>query len=103
MGEAGIAGLKAALGLSVSMISSEHFFSAGMSSPWSVAKFAKSPEDKRQVWQLWGEAAGASLAFAVVIGVILGDMLSFVLSVAGAIAVSLWMWWDYKRALDGGL
>lgn len=73
MGEAGIAGLKAALGLSVSMISSEHFFSAGMSSPWSVAKFAKSPEDKRQVWQLWGEAAGASLAFAVVIGVILGD------------------------------
>ena len=58
MGEAGIAGLKAALGLSVSMISSEHFFSAGMSSPWSVAKFAKSPEDKRQVWQLWGKQPG---------------------------------------------
>ena len=99
----GIGQLKAALGLSVSLISSEHFFSAGMSSPWSVAKFAKTDEDKRQVWQLWGEAAGASLGFAVVIGILLGDAWSFFLSVMGAVAVSLWMWWDYKRALDGDL
>jgi len=58
--------LKDVLGMSVSVIASEHFMSAGLSSPWSVAKFAISDEDKSQVWHYFNEAAGASAIFSVI-------------------------------------
>ena len=58
--------LKKMLGMSVSVISTEHFMSAGLSSPWSVAKFAISDEDKSQVWHYFWEASQASAIFSVI-------------------------------------
>lgn len=95
--------LKAALGFAVSAISAEHFFSAGMSSPWSVAKFAKTEQDQSQVWKLFTEAAVGSVVFAAAVGLLMGDAGAFWLSVAGGAVVVAWMYWDYKRALAGEL
>lgn len=58
--------LKKTLGMAVSVIATEHFMSAGLSSPWSVAKFAISEDDKQQVWHYFHEAAGASAIFSVI-------------------------------------
>ena len=58
--------LKNTLGMAVSVISTEHFMSAGLSSPWSVAKFAISDEDKQQVWHYFNEAAVSSGVFSVI-------------------------------------
>ncbi len=41
--------LKKTLGMAVSVIATEHFMSAGLSSPWSVAKFAISDEQLDQI------------------------------------------------------
>ncbi len=58
--------LKKTLGMAVSVIATEHFMSAGLSSPWSVAKFAISDEDKQQVWHYFNEAVSASAIFSVI-------------------------------------
>lgn len=59
--------LKSTLGLAVSVIATEHFMSAGLSSPWSVAKFAVSDQDKQEVWNYFDKAAIASLGFGALI------------------------------------
>lgn len=102
-GNGNIKELKAALGLSVSLIAGEHFFSAGMSSPWSVSKFAKTEQDQGEVWTLFWEAAAGSAVFAVAVGFLLGDGLAFLMSLAGAVVIIAWMYWDYKRAMAGTL
>lgn len=51
------------LGMALSIIGTEHFMSAGLSSPWSVSKFAQSLEDKDEVWHYFNEAGTASLIF----------------------------------------
>lgn len=58
--------LKKTLGMAVSVIATEHFMSAGLSSPWSVAKFAISDQDKQEVWHYFYEAVSASAAFSVI-------------------------------------
>lgn len=58
--------LKKTLGMAVSVIATEHFMSAGLSSPWSVAKFAISDDDKQQVWHYFDEAVYASAVFSVI-------------------------------------
>lgn len=63
--------LKETLGMAVSVIGSEHFFSAGLSSPWSTAKFAISDQDKEEVWHYFNEAAYASMTFGVVVSYML--------------------------------
>ena len=63
--------LKETLGMAVSVIGSEHFFSAGLSSPWSTAKFAISDKDKSEVWHYFNEAAYASMTFGVVVSYML--------------------------------
>lgn len=94
---------KSALAFAVAMISSEHWVSASMSSPWSVAKFAKSEKDQAQVWQLFTEAAVASLVGSAIIGVLMDDWEAFLWSIAGA-GLTLWFVGDqYKRALAGEL
>jgi|SRR5271157_1201894 len=98
-----IQGVKNALGFGVSLIAAEHFISAGMSSPWSVAKFAKTQEDADQVWKLFTEAGIASVVSSVIIGFLLGDLEVFVWSVAGAVAVMVFVGSEYRRALDGTL
>lgn len=98
-----IQGLKNALGFGVSMIAAEHFISAGMSSPWSVAKFAKSEQDAKQVWKLFYEAGAASLASALIIGFLLRDGEVLFWSIGGALAVMLFVGSEYQRALNGTL
>jgi hypothetical protein len=95
--------VKKALGFGVSMIAAEHFISAGMSSPWSVAKFAKSDQDKRQVWRLYWEAAGASVVSALIIGWLLGDGEVIFWSLLGTAAVLVFVGSEYRRALKGTL
>jgi hypothetical protein len=96
-------GLKNALGLTTTVIASEHFISAGMSSPWSVAKFAQSDQDAKQVWKLFGEAMAASVVMAVVVSWLLGSWQVFFWSIIGAIAVGIFVGSEYYRALEGTL
>jgi hypothetical protein len=98
-----IQGIKNALGFGVSMIAAEHFISAGMSSPWSVAKFAETAQDEAQVWKLFTEAGVASIASAAIIGWLLGDAEVFLWSLAGAVAVMVFVGSEYYRALNGTL
>lgn len=63
--------LRDTLGMAVSVIGSEHFMSAGLSSPWSTAKFAISDKDKDEVWHYFNEAAYASMTFGVVVSYML--------------------------------
>jgi len=95
--------LKAALSFAVTVIAAEHMFSAGMSSPWSTAKFTENPDDKRVVWKLFGLSIGASLAFAVIVGLLMKDNKALVWGVIGVAAVSALMAYEYKNALDGTL
>ena len=99
----GIQGVKNALGFGVSLIAAEHFISAGMSSPWSVAKFAKTQEDADQVWKLFWEAGAASIVSAVIIGYLLDDGQVLAWSLAGAGAVMVFVGSEYWRALNGTL
>ncbi len=98
-----ISALKQALGLSVSMLSSEHMFSASLSSPWTTGKLTQTQSDKDAFWRLFTEAAIASFAFAFIIGYLLHDLRALIFSLAGAAAIVLWMYFDYARALDGTL
>jgi len=95
--------LKNALGFGISLIAAEHFISAGMSSPWSVAKFAKTQQDADQVWKLFWEAGAASVASAVVIGILLKDGEVLIWSLIGAGAVMAFVGSEYQRALAGTL
>lgn len=95
--------LRSALGLSVSMLSAEHIFSATLSSPWTTGKLTQSQEDVTAFWRLFTEAAVASVIFAVVIGLILKDSKALLFSLVGTFAIIGWMYYDYSRALDGSL
>lgn len=88
--------LKSALGLSVSVLATEHYFSASMSSPWSVDKFTQTDEDKRKVWALFNESVYASLIFAVVIAYMLKSWWPII----GAILVIAHYYSLYKRATE---
>lgn len=101
--ETNLQGLKNALGFGVSMIAAEHFISAGMSSPWSVAKFAKTQEDADQVWKLFKEASIASIVSSVVIAYLLGDREVLVWSLIGSLSVMMFVGSEYQRALKGTL
>jgi hypothetical protein len=96
-------GLKNALGFGVSMIASEHFISAGLSSPWSVSKFAKTQQDTDQIWKLFYEAAGASVVGAIIIGWLLDDREVLMWSLIGAVSVMVFVASEYQRALSGTL
>jgi hypothetical protein len=77
-----VQGLKNAMGFGISLLAAEHFISAGMSSPWSVAKFAESEQDAAQIWKLFSEAGAASLISA---------------------GIMLFVGSEYQRALNGTL
>lgn len=97
--------LRSALALSVSALSAEHVISATLSSPWSVAKFTQSDEDRRLVWKLFIEAAIGSVVFALIIGILLSGESSHSVtwSMVGTVAIIAWVGWDYWRALNGTL
>jgi len=95
--------LKNALGFAVGTLTAEHMVSAGLSSPWSVAKFAKCDKDKQQVMQLFFEATAVSVAIAGITGVMLGGGSAFWWSIAGVLVISAYVGWEYKRAIHGKL
>jgi len=91
-----IQSIKNVLGTSMSVISGEHFFSAGLSSPWSVAKFAASKEDHDEVWYYFRESATSSLLF----GGLLSLAMKSLLPVVGSAATVVYYRNLYKSALD---
>ena len=95
--------LKSALAFATTVIAAEHMFSAGMSSPWSTAKFTESPDDKRIVWKLFGMSVAASLAFAVIVGFLMKDNKALVWGIVGVGAISVLMAYEYQNALGGTL
>jgi hypothetical protein len=96
-------GIKNALGFAVSALSTEHMISAGMSSPWSVAKFASSAEDKAQVSKLYREAMYASLVVTALTAWLLDSVEVLVWGLAGTGLVAIFVWSEYSRALRGEL
>ncbi len=60
-----------AAGIGMAVISSEHFFSTFLSSPWTVEKFAESEEDRRKIRKYYIMACISSLIIAVVLAMIL--------------------------------
>ena len=97
-----------AFAIGIPLLLSEHVFSANLSSPWTTGKLAQSEEDQAGFWRLFTEAAVASLIFAIIIGAVLWKGLGtgagpLVVSVVMTSAVIGWMYWDYRRALDGTL
>lgn len=85
------------------MLATEHFLSAGMSSPWSVAKFAKTDQDKAQVWQLFTEAGIASASSAAIMAWILEDWRVLFWGLTGVVLVMIFVGSEYQRALNGTL
>lgn len=109
MTDESISALKQALAVSVSMLSSEHVFSATLSSPWTTGKLTQTEEDVNAFWKLFNEAVIASYAFAIVTGLILTyngkkrDWYPLLWALGGTTVVVVWLYFDYKRALDGSL
>ena len=105
----GVKDLKSALGLAVSMLSSEHIFSATLSSPWTTGKFINNPDNQNKeqdiqaFWTLFTEATVASVGFALVIGYLLHDMRALIFSLVGTAFIIIWMYFDYARAISGEL
>lgn len=87
--------LKTTLGISMAVISSEHFMSAGLSSPWSVKKFAVTQKDRDEVWYYWKEAAIASMLFGIFVGWMLKDWWVIIAS----ILTIVYYYWLYRDAL----
>lgn len=93
--EISIGALKSTLGMSMSVIGTEHFFSAGLSSPWSVAKFAQTLEDQQDVWKYFNESAASSILF--------GGVLSLTMRSIWPIAGSAATVYYYKRLYGSAL
>lgn len=86
-----------AAGVGMSLISSEHFFSTFLSSPWTTAKFCETEEDKEQVKRLLVMATVASLISAFVLAAILKQPWPII---AAAILCVVYII-VYQRALGG--
>lgn len=95
--------VKDALGFGISLLAAEHFISAGMSSPWSVAKFAETDADKQQVWKLFYEAGAASVVSAGIMALLLKDWEVFFWGLVGVALVMGFVGSEYSRAINGTL
>lgn len=60
-----------AAGVGMSIISSEHFFSTFLSSPWTTKKFVETEEDKAEIRRLYMMACACSLVTAAILSAIL--------------------------------
>ena len=105
----GVAALKSALALSVSMLSAEHVFSSSLSSPLTTSMLTETENDEAAFWKLFTQCVIASYAFAIVTGWILmqsdskRDWRPFIWALGGTTAIVIWLYFDYKAALDGTL
>lgn len=90
--------LKSALGLGVSVLTAEHFFSAGLSSPYTTQKLAQgNPTDAKIVWELFWEASIASMGLAFMLTILLKDPWA----VIGTVGIIIMYYYEYKNALEG--
>ena len=92
--------LESILGFSVSVISSEHFFSTFLSSPLTVQTLYRDKEEDRKT-------VLHSLYLAIVVSVGFGALISLWLkdwwALIGALGTSLLYWIIYIKALRGEL
>lgn len=86
-----------AAGLGMSLISSEHFFSTFLSSPWTTQKFAETEEDKAQVKRLYWYAIACSLVTAGILSAILKQWWPLI---AAIVLCAIYVY-VYERALQG--
>lgn len=63
--------IASAAGIGMAVISSEHFFSTFLSSPWTVGKFVETEEDRKKIRQYYIMACASSLIIAFVLSAIL--------------------------------
>lgn len=88
-----------AAGVGMSLISSEHFFSTFLSSPWTVEKFCETEEDREKIRKYYMLAVAASMATAFVLAHILKQPWPII---AAAILCVMYIY-IYERALRGGI
>lgn len=86
-----------AAGIGMSLIASEHLFSTLLSSPWTIAKFIETEEDKAQVRRLYMMAVGLSFLTAGLMSYILDQIWPFILT----LALCLFYVGVYERAMEG--
>ena len=84
-----------AAGVGMALISTEHFFSAGLSSPITTRKFLTSDEDRAEVRRALNLAAGLSLAASALIAKILKQPYPLL----AAAALVTFYYSEYQRAL----
>jgi hypothetical protein len=95
--------IQSALSFIASTLTAEHMISAGMSSPWSVAKFAKTQKDKDQVWQLFTEAIIVSAGISILTAWMLGGGEAYLWAIGGVIVIGFYVGSEYERAMKGTL
>lgn len=82
-----------------------HSYSSYLSSPWTTGKLPKDGEDIEHFWRLFWEATASSLIFTAIVGGTLawgyGSAWPLVVALASATAVTVWMYLDYKDAIEG--
>ena len=88
-----------AAGVGMSIISSEHFFSTFLSSPWTTAKFVETEEDKRSIRRLYMMATATSLIASAIIAGILKQWWP----VIAAAVLSLMYILVYEKSMNGGI
>lgn len=81
----------------MAIISSEHFFSTFLSSPWTTEKFAESEEDKQKIRRLYIMACVTSLIAAGILSAILDQWWPLL---AAAVLCIMYIV-IYERALAG--
>ena len=87
--------IKTAAGLGMALISSEHFFSTFLSSPWTTEKFVENEEEKAKIRKLYIYATALSLITAGIISAILDEWWPLI----AVIVLSLIYIIVYERAL----
>lgn len=96
MGSMGAAGVGLFL---VATAESYNIFSAMTSSPWTAQSFAADERKAAAMREYVAIAVGANTALGVGASLLAGNWWPLL----GTIAVSLFMWWIYWRALKRGL
>jgi len=91
--------IQTAAGIGMAVISSEHFFSTFLSSPWTTEKFAESEEDKAKVRKLYWIAVACSLVTAIILSIILKQWWPLV----SAIILCVIYYATYERAMGKGI
>ena len=102
------AGLTYALAIGIPALIAFHEYSTYLSSPYTTQKLgANDPDSERIVMRLFGEATAATLLWtalttgALVYG--MGTWWPLIIGLGSAVGVAIWVYYDYRRALDGAL